>query len=123
MFALDSEFDNTYLTGYNAATGKVSRTRWQQDLRTRNISNNVEAEGLFHTGAIEHRVLFGMEFANQDRSPSCTPPPRAAPARSPCRRWTCTTGPVAPAPGRDDDQQRRAPQGPHQGYYVKTRSS
>ena len=69
MFALDSEFDNTYLTGYNAATGKVSRTRWQQDLRTRNISNNVEAEGLFHTGAIEHRVLFGMEFANQDRSP------------------------------------------------------
>ena len=69
VFALDSEFDNTYLTGYNAATGKVSRTRWQQDLRTRNISNNVEAEGLFHIGAIEHRVLFGMEFANQDRSP------------------------------------------------------
>ena len=91
MFALDSEFDNTYLTGYNAATGKVSRTRWQQDLRTRNISNNVEAEGLFHTGAIEHRVLFGMEFANQDRSPKLYTAATRGPARSPCRRWTCTT--------------------------------
>ncbi|MFY1969850.1 TonB-dependent receptor [Achromobacter dolens] len=69
VFALDSKFDNTYLTGYNAATGKVSRTRWQQDLTTRSISNNLEAEGLFHTGVIEHRVLFGVDVANQARTP------------------------------------------------------
>ena len=43
--------------------------RWQQDLATRSISNNLEAEGLFHTGSIEHRVLFGVEVANQDRTP------------------------------------------------------
>lgn len=69
VFALDSEFDNTYLTGYNAATRKVARTRWQQDLSTRNLTNNLETEGLFHTGSVEHRVLFGVELANQDRSP------------------------------------------------------
>ena len=69
VFALDSEFDNTYLTSYNAATRKVARTRWQQDLSTRNLTNNLETEGLFHTGSIEHRVLFGVELANQDRSP------------------------------------------------------
>lgn len=70
VFKLDSDFDNTYLTGYNAATGKVTRTRWQQDLSTRNITNNLETEGVFHTGGIEHRVLFGVELAHQDRSPT-----------------------------------------------------
>src|SRR5690606_38127515 len=37
LFKLDSEFDNTYLTGYAPSTNLVSRQRWQQDLNTRNL--------------------------------------------------------------------------------------
>ena len=70
VFRLHSEFDNTYLTGYRAATGKVGRVRWQQDLNTRNIVNNLETEGRFHTAGIEHRVLAGLEFGDQQRSPT-----------------------------------------------------
>lgn len=69
IFKLDSDFDNTYLTGYNAATNRVTRARFQQDLHTRNVFNNIELEGNFATFGLEHRVLTGVEVGNQRRDP------------------------------------------------------
>ncbi|MDP9526335.1 TonB-dependent receptor [Pseudomonas protegens] len=69
VFKLDSDFDNTYQTGYNASTGKVQRQRWQQDLKTRNVYNNSELEGRFDTFGLEHRLLTGLEFGSQRRDP------------------------------------------------------
>ncbi|KAF1311574.1 TonB-dependent receptor [Pseudomonas sp. SG-MS2] len=70
LFKLDSEFDNTYLTGYNASNNAVTRQRWQQDLNTRNLFNNLEAEGDFATWGVEHKLLLGLEFGNQRRDPT-----------------------------------------------------
>ncbi|MFK0312058.1 TonB-dependent receptor [Pseudomonas sp. NPDC090233] len=70
LFKLDSEFDNTYLTGYNASNNTVTRQRWQQDLNTRNLFNNLEAEGDFATWGLEHKLLLGLEFGNQRRDPT-----------------------------------------------------
>jgi len=70
LFKLDSEFDNTYLTGYNASNKTVTRQRWQQDLTTRNLFNNLEAEGDFATLGLEHKLLIGLEFGNQRRDPT-----------------------------------------------------
>lgn len=70
LFKLDSEFDNTYLTGYNASNNTVTRQRWQQDLNTRNLFNNLEAEGDFATWGVEHKLLLGLEFGNQRRDPT-----------------------------------------------------
>lgn len=67
LFQLDSDFDNTYLTGYNAGTGRVTRQRWQQDLKTRNLFNTVEVEGNVSTFGIEHTLLTGLEFGEQRR--------------------------------------------------------
>ena len=70
LFKLDSEFDNTYLTGYNASNNTVTRQRWQQDLNTRNLFNNLEAEGDFATWGLEHKLLLGVEVGNQRRDPT-----------------------------------------------------
>ncbi|NIF26358.1 TonB-dependent siderophore receptor [Pantoea sp. Tr-811] len=70
LFKLDSEFDNTYLTGYNASNQTVTRQRWQQDLNTRNLFNTLEAEGDFLTLGLEHKLLLGLEFGNQRRDPT-----------------------------------------------------
>ena len=59
LFKLDSDFDNTYQVAYVPATNRVTRQRWQQDLRTFNITNNVELEGSFSTFGLEHRLLTG----------------------------------------------------------------
>ncbi|MCO7565177.1 TonB-dependent siderophore receptor [Pseudomonas sp. S 311-6] len=69
LFKLDSEFDNTYLTGYAPSTNLVSRQRWQQDLNTRNLFNNLEAEGDIATWGLEHKLLVGVEIGNQRRDP------------------------------------------------------
>ncbi len=69
VFKLDSDFDNTYQFDYDAATGKVKRQRWQQDLKTRNVYNNSELEGRFDTFGLEHRLLTGLEFGSQRRDP------------------------------------------------------
>jgi len=69
VFKLDSDFDNTYLTGYTPATNKVTRQHWQQDLTTRNVYNNVELEGGFDTFGLEHRLLTGVEIGSQRRDP------------------------------------------------------
>ncbi|MFJ7316017.1 TonB-dependent receptor [Pseudomonas sp. NPDC098747] len=70
VFKLDSDFDNTYLTGYTPATNKVTRQHWQQDLTTRNVYNNVELEGGFDTFGLEHRLLTGIEIGSQRRDPT-----------------------------------------------------
>ncbi|MGE8478662.1 MAG: TonB-dependent receptor [Pseudomonas shirazensis] len=69
LFQLDSQFDNTYATGYNAASNTVTRQRWQQDLKTRNLFNNLEAEGEFATWGLHHTVLVGLELGHQRRDP------------------------------------------------------
>ncbi|MBC8997519.1 MULTISPECIES: TonB-dependent siderophore receptor [unclassified Pseudomonas] len=69
VFKLDSDFDNTYLTGYTPATNKVTRQHWQQDLNTRNVYNNLELEGGFDTFGLEHRLLTGVEIGSQRRDP------------------------------------------------------
>nr|WP_314874741.1 TonB-dependent siderophore receptor [uncultured Pseudomonas sp.] len=69
LFQLDSQFDNTYVTGYNAASNTVTRQRWQQDLKTRNLFNNLEAEGEFATWGLHHTVLVGLELGHQRRDP------------------------------------------------------
>jgi len=70
VFKLDSDFDNTYLTGYDRKTNKVTRQRWQQDLSTRNVYNNLELEGGFDTFGLEHRLLSGLETGSQRRDPT-----------------------------------------------------
>ncbi|MND97454.1 putative TonB-dependent receptor BfrD precursor [compost metagenome] len=70
VFKLDSDFDNTYLTGYNAATHRVTRQRWQQDLTTQNIFNNLELEGAVETFGFGHTLLTGLELGNQHRDPT-----------------------------------------------------
>jgi iron complex outermembrane receptor protein len=70
VFKLNSDFDNTYLTGYTPATNKVTRQHWQQDLTTRNVYNNVELEGGFDTFGLEHRLLTGIEIGSQRRDPT-----------------------------------------------------
>ncbi|MFJ4250575.1 TonB-dependent siderophore receptor [Pseudomonas sp. DTU12.3] len=70
VFKLDSDFDNTYLTGFDSKTNKVTRQHWQQDLTTRNIYNNLELEGSFDTFGLEHRLLTGVETGSQRRDPT-----------------------------------------------------
>ena len=69
VFKLDSQFENTYLVGYDPKINKVNRQSWQQDMSTRNIFNNVEIEGGFDTFGLEHRLLTGLEIGNQRRDP------------------------------------------------------
>ncbi len=68
LFNLDSDFDNTYLTGYTPSTGQVSRQRWQQDLSTRNLFNTFETEGHLQTFDLEHTLLVGLELGEQRRN-------------------------------------------------------
>ncbi|SMQ27602.1 iron complex outermembrane recepter protein [Pseudomonas helmanticensis] len=70
VFKLDSDFDNTYLSGFDSKTNKVTRQHWQQDLTTRNIYNNLELEGSFDTFGLEHRLLTGVETGSQRRDPT-----------------------------------------------------
>ncbi|QXH35586.1 TonB-dependent receptor [Pseudomonas muyukensis] len=67
LFKLESDFDNTYLTGYTPSTGMVGRQRWLQDLSTRNIYNTVELEGHVQTYGLEHTLLVGLEVGEQRR--------------------------------------------------------
>ena len=69
VFKLDSDFDNTYQTAYVPANNSVTRQRWQQDLNTRNVFNNLELEGGFSTFGLEHRLLTGVELGSQRRNP------------------------------------------------------
>ncbi|POF39992.1 TonB-dependent siderophore receptor [Pseudomonas laurylsulfativorans] len=83
VFKLDSDFDNTYLSGYVPATNKVTRQHWQQDLNTRNLYNNVELEGGFDTFGLEHRLLTGIEIGSQRRDPLLYTAATSGPGSSP----------------------------------------
>ncbi|WP_136474071.1 TonB-dependent siderophore receptor [Pseudomonas sp. DG56-2] len=69
LFKLNSDFDNTYQTGYDAKTNEVNRQRWQQDLNTRNLFNTIELEGNVDTFGLQHTLLTGIEVGNQRRDP------------------------------------------------------
>ncbi len=64
---LDSQFDNTYVTSVKG--DKVTRARWQQDLKASSLTSNTEAEGQLQTGPVAHRLLVGLEQGWQDRTP------------------------------------------------------
>ena len=83
VFKLNSDFDNTYQTGYTPATHQVTRQHWQQDLTTRNVFNNVELEGGFDTFGLEHRLLTGIEVGSQRRDPTLYNAATSGPGSSP----------------------------------------
>lgn len=64
---LDSQFDNTYVTSVKG--DKVTRARWQQDLKASSLTSNTEAEGQLQTGPVGHRLLVGVEQSWQERTP------------------------------------------------------
>ncbi|WP_429082171.1 TonB-dependent receptor [Aeromonas bivalvium] len=64
---LDSQFDNTYVTSVKG--DKVTRVRWQQDLKASSLTSNTEAEGQLQTGPVGHRLLVGVEQSWQERTP------------------------------------------------------
>ena len=70
---LNSNFDNTYVTGNYITTPRnyngVPRSRYQQDMKQRNVQTNLELNGKLMTGAIRHNLLVGMEYGQQKRNP------------------------------------------------------
>ncbi|MBF8448042.1 TonB-dependent receptor [Aeromonas dhakensis] len=76
--SLDSQFDNTYVTSVKG--DKVTRARWQQDLKANSLISNTEAEGQLQTGPVEHRLLVGFEQNWQERTPKLYQNATAIPA-------------------------------------------
>ncbi|MDI2593223.1 TonB-dependent siderophore receptor [Pseudomonas sp. 681] len=83
VFKLDSDFDNTYITGFGSKPGTYARQHWQQDLTTRNVFNNLELEGGFDTFGLEHRLLTGLEVGSQRRDPKLYNAATSGPGSSP----------------------------------------
>lgn len=76
--SLDSQFDNTYVTSVKG--DKVTRARWQQDLKASSLISNTEVEGQLQTGPVEHRLLVGFEQNWQERTPKLYQNATAIPA-------------------------------------------
>lgn len=76
--SLDSQFDNTYVTSVKG--DKVTRARWQQDLKANSLISNTEVEGQLQTGPVEHRLLMGFEQNWQERTPKLYQNATAIPA-------------------------------------------
>ncbi|MFQ2282763.1 TonB-dependent receptor [Aeromonas dhakensis] len=76
--SLDSQFDNTYVTSVKG--DKVTRARWQQDLKANSLTSNTEVEGQLQTGPVEHRLLVGFEQNWQERTPKLYQNATAIPA-------------------------------------------
>ncbi|MFQ2321456.1 TonB-dependent receptor [Aeromonas dhakensis] len=76
--SLDSQFDNTYVTSVKG--DKVTRARWQQDLKANSLISNTEVEGQLQTGSVEHRLLVGFEQNWQERTPKLYQNATAIPA-------------------------------------------
>ncbi|MGL4352327.1 MAG: TonB-dependent receptor, partial [Plesiomonas shigelloides] len=77
LIDLSSQFDNTYVTEVTSKA-TVKRSRWQQDLQTRNLASNLEAEGQLQSGQIAHTLLIGIEQGWQERSPKLWNSPKSA---------------------------------------------
>lgn len=67
LIRLDSQFDNTYVTGVSGSN--VNRQRWQQDLQADNLISQTELEGEVYSGNIKHQLLLGIDQGWQERSP------------------------------------------------------
>ncbi|MGN5160898.1 TonB-dependent receptor [Aeromonas dhakensis] len=76
--SLDSQFDNTYVTSVKG--DKVTRARWQQDLKASSLISNTEVESQLQTGPVEHRLLVGFEQNWQERTPKLYQNATAIPA-------------------------------------------
>ncbi len=48
---------------------QITRTRWQQDLQTRNLASSLEVEGHLQSGPIAHTLLVGTDQGWQERYP------------------------------------------------------
>lgn len=80
--ALDNDFMNTYVTGVNATTLRVSRARFAQELSARTQTHSLELEGRFTTGLLRHHILLGAEALWQNRTPYLTTTAGAVPTLS-----------------------------------------
>ncbi|ASU38049.1 TonB-dependent siderophore receptor [Herbaspirillum sp. meg3] len=70
VLALDSRFDNTFAGGLaGPGNSMVTRSRFLQDLKQRNLQAGLELEGKVMTGSVEHRLLFGSEYTDETRHP------------------------------------------------------
>ena len=70
LLNLDSRFDNTFAGGLTGAGNSgVTRSRWQQDLQHRNWQSNLELEGKLDAGSMQHQLLLGAEYSNENRHP------------------------------------------------------
>ncbi|WP_429121782.1 TonB-dependent receptor [Aeromonas allosaccharophila] len=67
LIDLSSQFDNTYITKMEGE--QITRTRWQQDLQTRNLASSLEVEGHLQSGPIAHTLLVGTDQGWQERYP------------------------------------------------------
>ncbi|WP_421192683.1 TonB-dependent receptor [Aeromonas jandaei] len=67
LIDLSSQFDNTYITKMEGE--QITRTRWQQDLQTRNFASSLEVEGHLQSGPIAHTLLVGTDQGWQERYP------------------------------------------------------
>lgn len=67
---LESRFDNTFAGGLTGAgNSMVTRSRFQQDLKQRNLQGNLELDGKLNTGDIQHQLLLGAEYSDEKRHP------------------------------------------------------
>ena len=67
LIRLDSQFDNTYVTGVSGSN--VNRQRWQQDLTADNLISQTELEGEVYSGNVKHQLLLGLDQGWQERNP------------------------------------------------------
>lgn len=67
LIDLSSQFDNTYITKMKGE--QITRTRFQQDLQTRNLASSLEVEGHLQSGPIAHTLLVGTDQGWQERYP------------------------------------------------------
>ncbi|MFQ2194757.1 TonB-dependent receptor [Aeromonas jandaei] len=67
LIDLSSQFDNTYITKMEGE--QITRTRFQQDLQTRNLASSLEVEGHLQSGPIVHTLLVGTDQGWQERYP------------------------------------------------------
>ncbi|MFL9878780.1 TonB-dependent siderophore receptor [Herbaspirillum rhizosphaerae] len=70
VLELDSRFDNTFAGGLTGpGNSMVTRSRFLQDLKQRNLQAGVELDGKVMTGNVEHQLLFGSEYTDETRHP------------------------------------------------------
>jgi len=70
LIELGSRFDNTFAGGLaGPANSTVTRSRFQQDLKQRNLQATLELDGKVATGSVQHQLLIGAEYSDERRFP------------------------------------------------------